>query len=107
MAIRELIRANFVSTMGECVVPDNAARAMTGNYLADRFPENNVLTLEQWKEHLRSPTVFGDSITSENEGDLPFQEEFALGFLLGRVYLSTDEGYVGLGPPGTEPGILL
>ncbi|GES59488.1 HET-domain-containing protein [Aspergillus terreus] len=104
MAIRELIRTNFVSTMGECVVPDNAARAMTGNYLVDRFPENNVLTLEQWKEHLRSPTIFGDSITSENEGDLPFQEEFALGFLLGRVYLSTDEGYVGLGPPGTEPG---
>ncbi|GAB1212282.1 hypothetical protein ATERTT37_001416 [Aspergillus terreus] len=107
MAIRELIRANFVSPMGECVVPDNAARAMTGNYLADRFPENNVLMLEQWKEHLRSPTVFGDSITGENEGDLPFQEEFAPGFLLGRVYLSTDEGYVGLGPPGTEPGILL
>ncbi|KAL5359037.1 heterokaryon incompatibility protein-domain-containing protein [Aspergillus floccosus] len=83
----------FANSMGECDVTDNAA-----------FPINNVLTLHQWKEHPRSPNLFGESMDSENEKDLPFQEEFALGFLLGRVYMTTDEGYVGLGPPGTEPG---
>jgi hypothetical protein len=78
---------------------DIFARTITGNYLKDRFPEPRVDTLEQWKERIQTnDDIFGKNLT--------FQEEYSLGILLGRTYLTTEEGYIGLGPPDAQPGMI-
>lgn len=78
---------------------DIFARTITGNYLKDRFPEPRVDTLEQWKERIQTKDdIFGE--------DLTFQEEYSLGILLDRTYLTTEEGYIGLGPPDAQPGMV-
>ncbi|KAF9891424.1 hypothetical protein FE257_004280 [Aspergillus nanangensis] len=80
---------------------DIFARTLSGNYLKDRFPDRVVATLEEWKKSIHGPDRFTDTVT--NEETLTFQQEYALRLLLGRVYFTTDEGYIGLGPPGAQP----
>lgn len=87
---------------------DVFARTITGNYLKDRFPETSVLTLDEWKKRLGDESLFGGPLPDEDaEGNLTFQEEYAMSLLLGRTYFTTDEGYIGLGPPSAQMGMTL
>jgi hypothetical protein len=79
----------------------------TGNYLRERFPVQNVPTLHDWASHLSTyDLVMCPTAHNNNSGKGPssFHEDYARDLMHHRNYITTIEGYMGLGPAGAQQG---
>ncbi|KAH7347986.1 hypothetical protein BKA66DRAFT_576415 [Pyrenochaeta sp. MPI-SDFR-AT-0127] len=88
---------------------DAYAITLLQNRTRDRWPRNIYLpALEAWKSQNQTPALFGELVKSTRPDD-QFDSSFSLmnrayNCVLGRAYVTTDEGYIGLVPTGTKSG---
>ncbi|KAI8623268.1 heterokaryon incompatibility protein-domain-containing protein [Xylariaceae sp. FL1651] len=85
---------------------DVYTKITAGNYLRERFPANNVPTLNEWASHLAthdlgiSQAEHGNSVI----GLSSFHEDYSRDLLRQRTFIRTTEGYLGLGPTDAHQG---
>lgn len=85
------------------------AKTFMGGYLRERFPENNVPSLDDWvscladsdfrRKLLRDPKSNDEDSTSQS-----FVEDHVRDTINPRLYITTREGYLGLAPQGATAG---
>ncbi|KAI0856780.1 heterokaryon incompatibility protein-domain-containing protein [Xylaria cubensis] len=78
----------------------------TGNYLRERFPIHNVPTLDDWASHLSNNNLATGLVTQGNsiKGVSSFHEDYSRDLMRHRYFITTNEGYLGLGPAGAQQG---
>jgi hypothetical protein len=80
------------------------------NVVAQRFPENGLLSIDKWANQVGDGFLFGDCANSPGEveaGDSMKTDaavRLALGCCAERAFIQTHEGYIGLAPAETRPG---
>ncbi|KAF4996127.1 hypothetical protein FGRMN_4677 [Fusarium graminum] len=106
-AIRELVSWMKSKTEMDSTLWKTFARTLACNYLKDRFPDNRVDKLEDWMLHIESSSLFtGLELSGNGEDTISFQDERALGALLGRSFFVMEDGDIGIGPASTKRGKL-
>jgi hypothetical protein len=89
-------------------VRDAFARTLVGNCVSDRLPQRkNEIALETWTAQESPTALFGAGAAGPiAEGAvLTASEKFALSLVTGRTFVTTSEGYFGLGPLVARPGL--
>ncbi|KAI0551240.1 heterokaryon incompatibility protein-domain-containing protein [Xylaria curta] len=78
----------------------------TANYFRERFPIHNVPTLNDWASHLSNRNSATGLVAQGNstEGPSSFHEDYSRDLMRHRYFITTEEGYLGLGPAGAQQG---
>jgi hypothetical protein len=85
---------------------DVFAKALAGGFLRDRFPDEVLSPLEQWRTQVASQSFTSELLRGLKEKyALSFQENWVARLLEGRLLFRTHEGHIGLGPAGTQSGL--
>lgn len=85
---------------------DAFAKTLVGGFLRDRFPDEVLSSLEQWRIQVASQSFMSGLLQGlKDKNVLSFQEKWAASLLEGRIFFRTHEGHVGLGPAGTQSGL--
>lgn len=93
---------------GEVSRSEVFAKALTGGWLRDRFPEEPSSSLEQWRTQANSQSFTTKLLDSGREDKVmrSYHERVDVRLLVGRCFFRTHEGHIGLGPAGTKQGLL-
>lgn len=93
-------------------VSDAFARALLQDWTKDRFPQFSLTPLEDWKAS-GGNGLFGPAarpatwVSCEPFDRTDYTGNLAYCCCLGRSFITTAEGYIGLGPDGVEPGDII
>ncbi|KAK1780230.1 heterokaryon incompatibility protein-domain-containing protein, partial [Copromyces sp. CBS 386.78] len=112
LAIRELAAKELAANTGQYVTGEPFkhafAKTLCLNLLRERFPETtNYPYLKTWLRQESAYAFFDNNGTGHVVGDKggPSSHEYILMNLLNkRRYVTTEEGYIGIGPPDVEEG---
>lgn len=91
-------------------VSDAFARTLLQDWTKDRFPQFSLTPLEDWKAS-GGNGLFGPAarpatwVSCEPFDRTDYTGNLAYCCCLGRSFITTAEGYIGLGPDGVEPGL--
>jgi hypothetical protein len=82
------------------------AKTLTVDYLRERFPTMSTATVEEWVRQDSEYAFFGEKAKKRLEGNIALsrQEDYALNVLMGKTYITTHEGYIGLGSTHAREG---
>lgn len=90
---------------GEISNLDAFAKALAAGFLRDRFPDEVLFSLEQWRTQVASQSFMSQLLHGmQDKHVLPFQENWAARLVRGRSFFRTQEGHIGLGPAGIQQG---
>lgn len=84
---------------------DVFAKALVGGYLRDRFPDESLSSLEQWRTQVASQSFTSQLLQEpQDKHVLSFQERWAANLVRGRIFFRTHEGHIGLGSADIQQG---
>lgn len=100
----DMFSAEYVTGESLLVAYSTTLRA---NQFRDRYPQINFWpTVTEWTSQASVNALFGPK-AKENKMDMSIlsdAERDALGIVSGRCFISSNEGYIGLGPNGSKVG---
>lgn len=83
-------------------------KTLVGNYLREQFPDDSIPSLEEWSVRLTDGSAVRSFKDREYQRDHPdsFHNDYVWDFLRLRCFTQTHEGYIGMGPPGVQNGLI-
>jgi hypothetical protein len=102
----DLHKASYVTnTTAETSLLDAFCITLMQNDLRERNPtDTGWLSLAEWKAYCRRYIFSGSPEPLKRFNSTSYLDDMVLGRCANRVFLETEEKYIGMGPRGCEPG---